>query len=74
MKHIRKPVMLFKWMGMNALIIYALAACEMFTGALQGFYWGSPDNNLVTLISYMIFPHNFSTSFSVVGLLLHDYA
>ncbi|KMT05860.1 hypothetical protein BVRB_7g165220 [Beta vulgaris subsp. vulgaris] len=46
-KHIRKPVMLFQWMGMNALIIYALAACEIFTGALQGFYWGSPDNNLV---------------------------
>lgn len=34
-------------MGMNALIIYALAACDLFPAAIQGFYWGSPENNLV---------------------------
>ncbi|XP_050203934.1 uncharacterized protein LOC126653968 isoform X2 [Mercurialis annua] len=46
-KHIRKPMVIFQWMGMNALIIYALAACDIFPAALQGFYWRSPDNNLV---------------------------
>uniref|UniRef100_A0A803M9B4 Heparan-alpha-glucosaminide N-acetyltransferase catalytic domain-containing protein n=1 Tax=Chenopodium quinoa TaxID=63459 RepID=A0A803M9B4_CHEQI len=46
-KHIKKPVLLLQWMGMNALLIYALAACEIFSIALQGFYWGSPENNLV---------------------------
>nr|XP_043621172.1 heparan-alpha-glucosaminide N-acetyltransferase isoform X2 [Erigeron canadensis] len=45
--HIRKPTMLFEWMGMNALIVYALAACDIFPAALQGFYWRSPENNLV---------------------------
>ncbi|KNA18020.1 hypothetical protein SOVF_074470 isoform A [Spinacia oleracea] len=46
-KRIRKPVILLQWMGMNALLIYALAACEIFPVVLQGFYWGSPENNLV---------------------------
>ncbi|KAJ8443994.1 hypothetical protein Cgig2_020840 [Carnegiea gigantea] len=46
-RNIRKPVILLQWMGMNALILYALAACEIFPAALQGFYWGSPHNNLV---------------------------
>ncbi|KAI3773184.1 hypothetical protein L6452_04388 [Arctium lappa] len=45
--HIRKPTILFQWMGMNALIVYALAACDIFPAALQGFYWRSPENNLV---------------------------
>ncbi|XWS31786.1 hypothetical protein CRYUN_Cryun23aG0106000 [Craigia yunnanensis] len=46
-KHFRKPVLLFQWMGMNALIIYSLAACDIFPAAVQGFYWHSPENNLV---------------------------
>ncbi|XP_011041650.1 PREDICTED: heparan-alpha-glucosaminide N-acetyltransferase-like isoform X3 [Populus euphratica] len=46
-KHFRKPTMILQWMGMNALIIYALAACDLFPAAIQGFYWGSPENNLV---------------------------
>ncbi|PKA48923.1 heparan-alpha-glucosaminide N-acetyltransferase [Apostasia shenzhenica] len=46
-KHIRKPALLLQWMGMNALIVYVLAAGELFPAALQGFYWRSPSNNLV---------------------------
>ncbi|KAK1420460.1 hypothetical protein QVD17_22076 [Tagetes erecta] len=45
--NIQKPMILFQWMGMNALIVYALAACDLFPAALQGFYWRSPENNLV---------------------------
>ncbi|KAL4369425.1 hypothetical protein GQ457_05G001860 [Hibiscus cannabinus] len=44
-KHFRKQVVLLQWMGMNALI--ALAACDIFPAAVQGFYWHSPENNLV---------------------------
>ncbi|XP_047966303.1 heparan-alpha-glucosaminide N-acetyltransferase-like isoform X2 [Salvia hispanica] len=44
---IRKPTLLFQWMGMNALVVYALAACEIFPAAVQGVYWRSPENNLV---------------------------
>ncbi|KAG6415241.1 hypothetical protein SASPL_122647 [Salvia splendens] len=46
---IRKPTLLFQWMGMNALVVYALAACEIFPAAVQGVYWRSPENNLVDL-------------------------
>ncbi|XP_062145150.1 uncharacterized protein LOC133852409 isoform X3 [Alnus glutinosa] len=45
-KCFRKPTRLLEWMGMNALIIYAVAACDLFPAALQGFYWRSPENNL----------------------------
>lgn len=40
--------MVLQWMGMNALIIFALGACELFPAALQGLYWRSPENNLVS--------------------------
>ncbi|THG19043.1 hypothetical protein TEA_008394 [Camellia sinensis var. sinensis] len=43
---VKKPTMVLQWMGMNALIIYALGACDLFPAALQGFYWRSPENNL----------------------------
>ncbi|KAH7678646.1 Heparan-alpha-glucosaminide N-acetyltransferase protein [Dioscorea alata] len=46
-KGFRKPFILLQWMGMNALIVYAFAACELFPAAMQGFYWRSPSNNLV---------------------------
>ncbi|XP_030532594.2 heparan-alpha-glucosaminide N-acetyltransferase-like [Rhodamnia argentea] len=46
-KHWRMPTVFLQWMGMNALIIYALGACELFPAAMQGFYWRSPENNLV---------------------------
>ncbi|PKI73938.1 hypothetical protein CRG98_005663 [Punica granatum] len=52
-KDFRRPLLFLQWMGMNALIIFALAACELalaacelFPAALRGFYWRSPENNL----------------------------
>lgn len=53
--HIQKPTILFQWMGMNALIVYALAACDIFPAALQGVYWHSPENNLVISIHLLFF-------------------
>ncbi|KAF3782757.1 Heparan-alpha-glucosaminide N-acetyltransferase [Nymphaea thermarum] len=46
-KDIRWPTLLLQWVGMNALLVYALVACDLFAAALQGFYWRSPQNNLV---------------------------
>ncbi|XP_048336296.2 uncharacterized protein LOC107426274 isoform X3 [Ziziphus jujuba] len=64
-KHFRKPMMLLQWMGMNALIVYALAACDLFPAALQGFYWESPENNLVdgtqTLLQTMLHSRKWGT-------------
>ncbi|XP_010931719.1 uncharacterized protein [Elaeis guineensis] len=48
-KQFRRPFLLLQWMGMNALIVYVMAASELFPAAIQGFYWRSPENNLVDL-------------------------
>lgn len=53
-KCIKRPTMLLQWMGMNALIIYALAACELFPAAIEGFYWRSPKNNLVSATELLL--------------------
>jgi hypothetical protein len=55
--HIKKPLVLFQWMGMNALIVYVLAACELFPTLIQGFYWRSPENNLVRVFCISIICH-----------------
>ncbi|KAL3717660.1 hypothetical protein ACJRO7_009147 [Eucalyptus globulus] len=53
-KHWRMPTVFLQWMGMNALIIFALAACELFPAAMQGFYWRSPENNLVDIAERLL--------------------
>ena len=49
----RFPTLLLEWMGLNALLIYALAACDVFAAAIQGFHWRSPQNNVVTTVEVL---------------------
>lgn len=51
-KKFGNATLLLKWMGVNALIVYALAACEIFPAVVQGFYWRSPKNNMVTFLLF----------------------
>eukprot|EP00268_Persea_americana_P065185 TRINITY_DN8662_c0_g1_i7.p1 TRINITY_DN8662_c0_g1~~TRINITY_DN8662_c0_g1_i7.p1 ORF type:complete len:282 (+),score=36.54 TRINITY_DN8662_c0_g1_i7:813-1658(+) len=53
-KLVRRPTILLQWIGLNALIVYALAACELFPAAIQGFYWRSPENNLVSVTELLL--------------------
>lgn len=53
-EQIRKPFALFQWVGMNALAIYALAACDIFTAVVQGFYWRLPENNLISVLLFFV--------------------
>lgn len=53
----RKPFLLLEWMGMNALLIFVLAAVEVFPAFIKGFYWSSPHNNLVSLVELGVFQH-----------------
>ncbi|ONK78257.1 uncharacterized protein A4U43_C02F16290 [Asparagus officinalis] len=47
---IRRPTYVFEWMGMHALMIYVLVACNIVPVLLQGFYWREPKNNLLKLV------------------------
>lgn len=46
----RRPTFILEWMGMHALMIYILAACNLLPFFLQGFYWKKPENNILRLI------------------------
>ncbi|KAK3003600.1 hypothetical protein RJ639_019846 [Escallonia herrerae] len=42
----KRSIVVLEWMGMNALVIYILIACNILPVILQGFYWGRPQNNI----------------------------
>uniref|UniRef100_A0A1D1ZCQ0 Heparan-alpha-glucosaminide N-acetyltransferase n=1 Tax=Anthurium amnicola TaxID=1678845 RepID=A0A1D1ZCQ0_9ARAE len=46
----RRPTFVMEWMGMHALMIYVLVACNVLPVMIQGFYWGQPQNNLLHLM------------------------
>ncbi|GMY26698.1 heparan-alpha-glucosaminide N-acetyltransferase [Fagus crenata] len=46
----RRLTLVMEWMGVHALMIYILAACNVLPFLLQGFYWGKPQNNILRLI------------------------
>ncbi|KAH9658248.1 DUF1624 domain-containing protein [Citrus sinensis] len=46
----RRVTMVFEWMGLHALMIYILVACNILPVLLQGFYWRQPQNNIVDFL------------------------
>lgn len=37
-----------RWVGMNAMLVYVMAAAGIFEGFLNGWYYDGPNNTLVT--------------------------
>jgi hypothetical protein len=37
----------FKWIGMNAMLVYVMAAEGIFAGFINGWYYDDPRNTLV---------------------------
>ncbi|ONI29719.1 hypothetical protein PRUPE_1G210600 [Prunus persica] len=46
----RRPTIVMEWMGMHALMIFVLVACNLLPVIIHGFYWGKPQNNILSLI------------------------
>uniref|UniRef100_A0ACD5UQ25 Uncharacterized protein n=3 Tax=Avena sativa TaxID=4498 RepID=A0ACD5UQ25_AVESA len=46
----RRPTIAMEWMGMHALMIFVLIACNVLPMFIHGFYWGDPSNNLLKFI------------------------
>ena len=48
----RKSMFLpFKWIGMNAMLVYVMAAQGIFDGFINGWYYNDPRNTLVSFSS-----------------------
>ncbi|KAK9735464.1 hypothetical protein RND81_04G207100 [Saponaria officinalis] len=45
----------FKWIGMNAMLVYVLAAEGIFAGFINGWYYDDPHNTLVYWIQKHVF-------------------
>ncbi|KAJ7519514.1 hypothetical protein O6H91_20G042500 [Diphasiastrum complanatum] len=52
---IRMPTILFEWMGMNAMLVFAGGAQGLLGGFVNGFYYKSQDNNLTHWIEKHLF-------------------
>ncbi|XP_051206108.1 uncharacterized protein [Lolium perenne] len=46
----RRPTIAMEWMGMHALMIFVLIACNILPMFIHGFYWRDPSNNLLKFI------------------------
>ncbi|CAM0904787.1 unnamed protein product [Alopecurus aequalis] len=46
----RRPTIAMEWMGMHALMIFVLIACNVLPMFIHGFYWRDPSNNLLKFI------------------------
>ncbi|KAL7136725.1 hypothetical protein ABFS83_10G049500 [Erythranthe nasuta] len=51
----RKPFLFLEWIGMNAMLVFVMAAQGIFAGFINGWYFKNPDNNLVNWIQQHVF-------------------
>ncbi|GMG99740.1 hypothetical protein Nepgr_001580 [Nepenthes gracilis] len=58
-----------KWIGMNAMLVYVMAAEDIFAGFINGWYYDDPHNNLVHWIQKHIFIRVWHSQ--RVGILLY---
>lgn len=49
MWNIRYPLLPLEWIGMNAMLVYVMAAEGIFAGFINGWYYDDPHNTLVSI-------------------------
>ncbi|PNY04374.1 heparan-alpha-glucosaminide N-acetyltransferase-like protein, partial [Trifolium pratense] len=59
----------FKWIGINAMLVYVMAAEGIFAGFINGWYYGDPHNTLVYWIQEHVFIRVWHST--RVGILLY---
>ncbi|KAK6126232.1 hypothetical protein DH2020_040030 [Rehmannia glutinosa] len=45
---LRTPFLFLEWIGMNAMLVFVMAAQGIFAAFINGWYFKNPDNNLVS--------------------------
>lgn len=66
----------FEWIGMNAMLVYVMAAAGIFAGFINGWYYDDPHNTLVssnTFIStlYSLSYGNITIGWEMEGLKIY---
>ncbi|KAK6140190.1 hypothetical protein DH2020_026074 [Rehmannia glutinosa] len=51
----RTPFLSLEWIGMNAMLVFVMAAQGIFAAFINGWYFKNPDNNLVNWIQQHVF-------------------
>ncbi|KAL0333396.1 UNVERIFIED_CONTAM: Heparan-alpha-glucosaminide N-acetyltransferase [Sesamum angustifolium] len=52
---LRTPFLFLEWIGMNAMLVFVMAAQGIFAAFVNGWYFKNPDNNLVKWIQQHVF-------------------
>ncbi|KAJ9681883.1 hypothetical protein PVL29_017989 [Vitis rotundifolia] len=65
----RFPCLPLEWIGMNAMLVYVMAAEGVFAKFINGWYYGDPDNTLINWIQNHIFIQVWHSR--KVGILLY---
>ncbi|KAJ7976903.1 Heparan-alpha-glucosaminide N-acetyltransferase [Quillaja saponaria] len=52
---LRTPFLFLEWIGMNAMLVFVLAAQGIFAAFMNGWYYGTPKKSLVHWIQYHVF-------------------
>lgn len=55
MRGLRMPFLFLEWIGMNAMLVFVMAAQGIFAAFINGWYFKNPDNNLVNWIQKHVF-------------------
>uniref|UniRef100_A0A453GFQ7 Uncharacterized protein n=1 Tax=Aegilops tauschii subsp. strangulata TaxID=200361 RepID=A0A453GFQ7_AEGTS len=58
-----------RWVGMNAMLVYVMAAAGIFEGFLNGWYYDGPKNTLVYWVRKHVFVRVWHSE--RVGILLY---
>ncbi|KAM7468220.1 hypothetical protein LguiB_015782 [Lonicera macranthoides] len=48
---LRSPFLFLEWIGMNAMLVFVLGAQAILAGFINGWYYKTPDNNLVSTVT-----------------------
>ncbi|RDX75944.1 hypothetical protein CR513_44125, partial [Mucuna pruriens] len=52
---LRTPFLFLEWIGMNAMLVFVMAAQGIFAAFINGWYYKDPDNSLVYWIQNHVF-------------------
>lgn len=69
---LRTPFLFLEWIGMNAMLVFVMAAQGIFAAFVNGWYYETPDKSLVSISILSIESSTCSSSFNQIGVCLNE--